>query len=101
MISDILWFALVALWLALFCCEELLAAAFRRTIRVSYPSAWAQLGAPRVLRDWLVLHRYLWNDDYRLLVDPALERLATWLKSAQIAYLVAFGTVIVATALRG
>lgn len=86
-------FALLLL-VGLFAAGAGLTLRFRGAVRRRHPQTWQSLGAPELFRDWLVVQRFLWRDDYVVLDDRGDAALARGLKVTQVVYGVAFVVVV-------
>lgn len=87
-------------FLALLVSAVFLQAGFVRTLRGRHPAIWERLGRPTMILSnsistSLRVQRYLWSSKYKELGDSAVDRAASALKVVGVAYLLAFGLLVV------
>jgi hypothetical protein len=73
---------------------------FLREMRERHPEVWESLGRPTLVlnntgSNCFAIPRFLWRKDYEVLDDPEFARLAVFLRTFNIAYLIFFGGILI------
>src|SRR3989344_3906251 len=73
---------------------------FLSRLRARHPAAWNELGKPTLfinnsIANGIAVQRFIWRRDYRKLGDPSLSKLADFLRTFQLCYLIFFGFLLV------